>query len=46
MGGNGEDTQVRAARRIRVPEGGQEHPGNYTAGGRSAGQVEIAKGIG
>lgn len=32
MGGNGEDTRAYTARRIRIPESGQEHPGIHPAG--------------
>lgn len=46
MGGNGEDTCADTARRIRVPEGGQEHPGIYSAGGRPAGPMQVAEGVG
>lgn len=46
MGCNGEDTRAHPAGRVCVPESGQEQPRVYPAGGRPAGPLQVAKGVG
>lgn len=46
MGGNGEDSLVRAAGRVCISEGGQKHFRIYPTGGRFAGPMQVAKGVG
>lgn len=46
MGGNGEDSCIHTAGRIRVSESGQEHAGIHPAGGRPAGPMQVAESIG